>query len=630
MDVPNILLREFNTAGVSGLIPGKIVRTYKDLEAVSFQVFCSTPADSNLHFHLGNGECDSEGQVLPFLWDSARYFDDAFLRGGKLHVFAHFELANGCQQAFRQVNGENKTAEDSDGDSVFSPHVDELQRKQSFADTPSNKCQRAPLVQLVDAADSLQKNVSGIPEGHQQIDTSTTPQGHQHIDTSTTPQGHLQTNGLGTISQLSSFSFNPAQHAADFIAARASNPAPGEYGHRDNWDDLGDQSTRKIAHAILIKGDYGVPAPTSCIRCMNRGVVCRIYHPALNQPGSSCGECRLVSQTCSISNSSIKNSPIQPSAGDNGRKKFLPERPTNNALKRPMDQLHTPNGNAQKANKVSSQSRPNAQTLEGMYYCPVEGCDRYKDGFTRNLNYLQHMQTKHPDSGHTPTRNPQTVNNLSSQRRPNAQNPEEMYYCPAKGCDRHDEGFTRYGNFKQHMEAKHPGLDPDGDHDTVVVQSPYVSCPLEQTKSSSEGPSLESHAVEFDSCLTVSALPGQYGHRENFNEMKSSSKRRIAHSRLIRGRYGVPSMPPCERCTANGFLCRVYHPRLAQQLKLRTCGECQMSGQACRRATEIKKEVQGNRVTFRDPGLNGTCADEVGNSKGLDNGEDIHSEEANG
>ncbi|KAF2748676.1 hypothetical protein M011DRAFT_457404 [Sporormia fimetaria CBS 119925] len=70
-----------------------------------------------------------------------------------------------------------------------------------------------------------------------------------------------------------------------------ANAAPGQYAYRKNWDQLSKCYIEKIAHARLIHGVYGVPAPEPCDRCAQKGLDCRVYHPALKlstEPGLNC------------------------------------------------------------------------------------------------------------------------------------------------------------------------------------------------------------------------------------------------------------------------------------------------------------------------------------------------------
>lgn len=96
------------------------------------------------------------------------------------------------------------------------------------------------------------------------------------------------------------------QHIVDFNAILSNNVPTGQYGHKPTWHELERKSKMKVVHAILTKGMYGVPAPTTCRHCASVGLECRVYRPDVRLsrsiPGAlgQCGECRLFGTVCNM------------------------------------------------------------------------------------------------------------------------------------------------------------------------------------------------------------------------------------------------------------------------------------------------------------------------------------------
>ena len=121
-----------------------------------------------------------------------------------------------------------------------------------------------------------------------------------------TPSG-LRTDALVTASLNASW-------ASDYLSAMSAFnlPAPGENSYSLNWSILSERTRKKLAHARLIDGDYGVNLEEPCEYChlstqpayTGRRRQCRVYIRSLkvrqNYLGVACSACRANSTFCSL------------------------------------------------------------------------------------------------------------------------------------------------------------------------------------------------------------------------------------------------------------------------------------------------------------------------------------------
>ena len=112
------------------------------------------------------------------------------------------------------------------------------------------------------------------------------------------PSG-LRTDALVTASLNASW-------ASDYLSAMSAFnlPAPGENSYSLNWSILSERTRKKLAHARLIDGDYGVNLEEPCEYChlstqpayTGRRRQCRVYIPSLrvrnSHLGVTCSACR--------------------------------------------------------------------------------------------------------------------------------------------------------------------------------------------------------------------------------------------------------------------------------------------------------------------------------------------------
>lgn len=97
-------------------------------------------------------------------------------------------------------------------------------------------------------------------------------------------------------------------------------------------------------------------------------------------------------------------------------------------------------------------------------------------------------------------------------------------------------------------------------------------------------PTPAQHAADLANHTAVNAPGGHFGHQSLTLWPSLGLRRResIAHARLIDGQYGAPAATPCDRCTANGLVCRQYHPAFYTGRSLgHVCSECRLANQAC-------------------------------------------------
>ncbi|KAF1960565.1 hypothetical protein CC80DRAFT_386570, partial [Byssothecium circinans] len=296
MALPTILLREFQTDSISDWVPGKLAQTYQvwlpvrccQLEALSFGILNRDSKQWSVHFHLEDGVC--EGKALPLLWNNAAYFDESCLQAGKLHLFAHFEPVEaprthssiprtGSMAPSTSVNTESTRPPTHSSSATM---VDEIElelplnsqkwRSPNKPLTLPRKHKHAKIRDLSSGSDSE-------GSGETQFLMSPSDQGAElededHNDSAQHNPASFKTPQLPPDATAD-------QHWIDFEAAVASNAPFGQYGYRANWDDVSKGHRTRVAHARMINGIYGIPAPVACDLCAKKGLTCRIYHPNL-------------------------------------------------------------------------------------------------------------------------------------------------------------------------------------------------------------------------------------------------------------------------------------------------------------------------------------------------------------
>ncbi|KAF2866211.1 hypothetical protein BDV95DRAFT_457053, partial [Massariosphaeria phaeospora] len=302
MALPNLLLREFQTETISDLVPGKHAQAYsrisQDLETLAFSILARDTGQWNVHFHFEDGAC--EGKVLPFLWNDKAYFEESCLKAGKLHVFAHFERGPGKIKS--RKNFETSTTFNAVSDVVhdnkqpqvpssslsmldevgLSIGVHERPMLQKTPNPSSRSRKRVKVHDLSPAFESEADEGSGfIPAANQhEGETGEDDDVYYDDDDDDDDRDHEEYND--NVVQPTSHTWThtpppPEQYDMDLNAYKTTNAPLGEYGHNPNWDIIQEQYRCKVAHARLIYGAYGTPAPTPCEGCQKHGLDCRVY-----------------------------------------------------------------------------------------------------------------------------------------------------------------------------------------------------------------------------------------------------------------------------------------------------------------------------------------------------------------
>ncbi|PSN69175.1 hypothetical protein BS50DRAFT_490023 [Corynespora cassiicola Philippines] len=99
-------------------------------------------------------------------------------------------------------------------------------------------------------------------------------------------------------------------------------------------------------------------------------------------------------------------------------------------------------------------------------------------------------------------------------------------------------------------------------------------------------PPEERYRADFLLASTINASEGQFGHRPKqlWDKALYQARTRIAHAKLIHGRYGVIIPKRCESCLERGVACLAYHPRLKgypHRAESGRCGECRNRSTGC-------------------------------------------------
>jgi hypothetical protein len=486
----------------------------------------------DVHFHLEDGLC--EGKALPFLWDNGAYFDSECLVGRKLHLFAHFQ---------KKENGNWALATPTTSTS-FSRSITERPAQPLDHHTPTST-----LDQMSTCERSLQRtglSVS-IPRIEQRVDihnlsdSDSDASDETNFLLSSSDDGRRSGEGKahnvhralrpkGTQPQLQA-NATAAQHSINSDNALLSNAPKGKYSHKDNWDKITKEDRSKITHVKLIKGIYGIVAPKACEHCAERGAACCMYHPDLRASGAApgaCGECQLGSNTCVI------NGRLQHTSS---KKK----RTSDTALEAPLSKI--------------LRRGTGGESAKNLDYCPVLSCPRRKDPFYNKANFLRHVRSAHPDYdasriGYTNTTPDLRVARAATKPLTPARTfGAGTLVCPVVGCT--SSALSRGDNFRRHVRQKHP----ESVHALIleaVVQRTTVTLP--------PPPSSEEFNADFEQATSVNAPPGAFGHRPPLHWSRTihQVRTRLAHAKMIQGKYGVMAPESCGNCRRRETTCMLY------------------------------------------------------------------------
>jgi hypothetical protein len=227
------------------------------------------------------------------------------------------------------------------------------------------------------------------------------------------------------------------QHGIDLDVFKVTNAPRGHYGYRVNWNDISEQYRKQIAHARLIHGQYGAPAPAPCHSCLHKGLECRVYHPNLGPPRAAlgaCGECRLATKKCDFS----------------GRISMV------------SDKNH-------KRTRTLSASGNSPSREDGSWFCTVPGCERASAAFNQRRNLERHISVKHPGIGPidvVESRKKRRVNSIYMQRESTGSDFDEniekeaesnALVCPVQDCNSRSAKtrFTKPAVLRQHVVKYH-------------------------------------------------------------------------------------------------------------------------------------------------------------------------------
>ncbi|KAF2010317.1 hypothetical protein BU24DRAFT_496343 [Aaosphaeria arxii CBS 175.79] len=239
---PPLLIRLFNNDEVSGVIPGSLVHSFGALENVCYSIYGVDPNNQLVHFHLEDGIC--QGVLIPHLWNLGHYFGVDSLRDGKLHLFVHFDQPGApAYDGFEHAAAELKHRE------TTLPLSNELQQYPMFD----------PVLQM-----ALFPDVA-----------------HPKPPVDTKPNVQIPLGDGNKYPGLPAYA-TPEAWDKSFKLFTAKAPPQDSFMHRTRrWTKFTLGVRRRVAHARLIEGSYGVEAPNTCQSCKDLGVACRVYHPAI-------------------------------------------------------------------------------------------------------------------------------------------------------------------------------------------------------------------------------------------------------------------------------------------------------------------------------------------------------------
>lgn len=325
-----------------------------------------------------------------------------------------------------------------------------------------------------------------------------------------------------------------------YEAYKVNNALPNEYGHKPDWD-ISESYRAMVANSRLIKGEYGVPADTPCDNCHKEGKDCRVYHHSISGKGFSCGECRFNALSCSF------NSQSQ----DTSRSSKKRQRTSTNLR---LDDTATDN------------------EIEE-WLCPVEGCNRASEPFTSHQKLERHVHVVHRGTTvpSVPDGNSPGEAESNAERESNDSHEPIMHTCPVQGCTSRAgvNGFRRLQALHGHIRGCHPSSIHAQNLEGAQYKPVLLVPPA---------PSLEDLERALDEACRANPKAGGNKHLAQ-KESRTARRATIgrAHKTCINGKYGLSISMKCTPCLAKGLDCRVYHPDLAPHTRGTRCGNCRVN-----------------------------------------------------
>lgn len=489
------------------------------------------------------------------MWNTAAYFDDSYLQDGKLHLFAHFER-NGAERPTADVTPSIQTPPsvvlNSNTTSGATISCSSKENSATLSRRDSNTIPTRTLKQpLLRAARNRSRIQTRVPD----TDSESSDETYRPVsrrdrrtrslsaDSSGLGNAHLSGIDEVVVTLPLPADVSSDQHALDYEAALSTNAAPHEYGYKKNFDRVGAHFHTKIAHARLIKGKYGAPAPSKCARCSEKGLECRIYHPDLKARlanRGSCGECRMFCHPCDLNTT-------RQEAGEkeSHQKKRMSTVPSH----------ELPN----KAPRIEAEAENSSKRRDTDLFCPVETCFRHRESFTQRSHVDRHIENVHSNQ------------NIST---PNKLQRPKTFVCPSIGCK---SVLNRIDNLREHIVKRHSGSLHAQVVEAARTRGLVVRFP--------NPPSSAQYKADFEAAQQQNAAQDHFGHRlpTEWTRLHPTVKSRIAHAKLIHGKYGTIAPKPCLSCKKRNVTCMVYLPSLGDVGRIlgRECGECRNQNSDC-------------------------------------------------
>ncbi|KAH7128239.1 hypothetical protein B0J11DRAFT_504723 [Dendryphion nanum] len=244
---PPILLREFDMADMGVDVPGNMVKSYQALENLCYKLFSKSRDDYELHIHTKSGAC--KGKVVATIWNSGSYFNDAGLVDGYRELYAHFKLKTSDTSTPR--NKPSNALRRSNRGGALNGNQMHVQKSGNYH---KEQCD--------DNHDEESYDMSKAEDGDDSQEHSTHEESqYPALPADATPENWKRWHEV-----------------------YKNEPAPlGDLCYRSNWESLDKRTKRELSHARLINESFGVDAITPCYLCIRGNLVCRIYHPSVQQ-----------------------------------------------------------------------------------------------------------------------------------------------------------------------------------------------------------------------------------------------------------------------------------------------------------------------------------------------------------
>jgi hypothetical protein len=126
--------------------------------------------------------------------------------------------------------------------------------------------------------------------------------------------------------------------------------------------------------------------------------------------------------------------------------------------------------------------------------------------------------------------------------------------CPVVSCPRYQSEFSTQVNYLRHIEARHPEIFKEVSNSLGTSIASFLPAVQKETP----GPEQYQEDFEYCVNNNAKSGELAHFPDEKFSQFSLPYRENLARVRLITGKYGKPAPEPCNRCSEENWECRIF------------------------------------------------------------------------